>query len=305
MYYFKKCIKDLRLLFDGHCMGKVFRKSVQMAESLEIEDIHLKRKWLYELYIQEKECQLKFFNKQLNHNDNFLIFIKDFFEIIYFLIDFIGTDFKEDASGVLYDCYNYFVFGVKGIMMLQDFLIFISEKIEEVSNTPTLSRLNTKDYSLEKLGSLSRKFSKQYEKISFKTLEEGFKYLYYKMSAVIGQFMKEKTDNISKIFGNYIKKSPSSLALSSEIKFSYLKWQSIIKAKKHCNSIDYEDNEILIRIKRDHIWSSTLETLLEIPPNELILRPIKINFENEMGSDFGIVYFINLQFIIYKIISIH
>ena len=51
--------------------------------------------------------------------------------------------------------------------------------------------------------------------------------------------------------------------------------------------MDYEDNEILIKIKRDQIWQSTFEALLEIAPYELILRPIKINFENEMGSDFG------------------
>ena len=246
---------------------------MKMTKNLDIEDPYLKQKWLYELNLQEKESQLKYFNKELNKNEDFLTLIRNLLEIIYFLIDFIGTDFKEDSSGVLYACYNYFIFGVKAMMMLQDFLTFADEKRknDEINYTPTLSRLNTKDYSLELHGNLSRKFSKNYEKISFKTLEESFKYLYYKMSAVIGQF----------------KNSPSTLALSNEIKFSYLKWRSISKAKKYANFMDYEDNEILIKIKREHIWHSTLETLLEIPPNELILRQIKINFENEIGSDFG------------------
>ena len=237
--------------------------------------------------VLEKEGQMKMFKKEINCSEILMEFAKNFFEIVYFLIDFIGTDFKEDASGVLYDCYNFFVFGVKSLMLLQDFLALGGEKQEELAFTPTLSRLNTKDYSLEKTGMLTRKFSKQYEKIGFKTLEEGFKYLYYKMSPVVGQYMKEKPDNISRVFGNYIKKSPSSIAVSSEIKFSYLKWQSITKAKKLCPNLEVEDNEIVIRIKREQIWHSTLETLMEIPPYELILRPIKVNFENEIGSDFG------------------
>lgn len=294
MYYFKKCIKDLRLLFENYCYRKTLKKSMRLLENLEINSIYLKKKWLHDINEQEKELQLKFFNKELNLNEQFLSFIQNFFEIIYFLIDFIGTDFKEDSSGVLSDCYNYFAFGVKGIMILQDFLTFNCDKGEEMVATPTLSRLNTKDYSLDKTIILSRKFSKQYEKINFQSLEESFKFLYFKMSPVIGQFMKEKSDNIGKIFVNYIKKSPGSLALSSEIKFSYLRWQSLRKAKKHCNLMDYEDNEILIRIKRDQIWQSTLEALLEIEPCELILRPIKINFENEMGSDFG--YLICLKY---------
>jgi len=296
MYYFKKIIKDLRFLFENTCLRKTIRKLSPFPEIQDISEVFLKKKWLWDLNLEEKESQMKVFKKELNQNENLLSFSRTFFEIIYFLIDFIGTDFKEDSSGSLYDCYNFFIFGVKSLMLLQDFLTMNCEKNEELSFTPTLSRLNTKDYSLEKHGMLSRKFSKQYEKISFKTLEDGFKYLYYKMSPVVGQYMKEKPENISKIFGNYIKKSPSSIAVSSEIKFSYLKWQSINKAKKLCNSMEYEDNEITIKIKRDQIWHSTLETLLEITPCELILRPIKVNFDNEIGSDFGFFSIISLIF---------
>lgn len=296
MYYFKKVIKDWRELFEMHCSRKILYKSWLNPEIIEPPTEQNKRKWLYELFQEEKLEQTRCLHEKLNKNEQFLEFLTKLLETLYFLIDFLGTDFKEEPSGLLFDCYNYFVYSIKGVLILQEFFTKTSKNKQFGSYlTPTLSRLNTKDYSHEIEKHLSRKFSRQYEKIACQNMEECFKYLYFKMSAVIAQFMKEKPENLNKFFVHYIKNSPSPLALSSEIKFSYLKWQSILKAKKSCpvgqSFQDFEDNDLVIKIKREEIWQSTFEYLVELDPWELALRHIKINFENEIGSDFGFKIF--------------
>lgn len=290
MYYFKKLVKDWQGLFNGFCMRKVLKKAWFFAEESILVNNEDKQRYIFELFQQEKEDLMRSLHKSFNNSDEFLGFLTIFFETVYFLIDFLGTEFKDDGSGLLFDCYNYFSYAIKAMMFLQDLFKKEAHKTLE-SLTPTLSRLNTKDYSLEK--HLSRKFSKQYEKINCKNMEECFKYLYYKMSAVIAQFMKEKPENLNKIYVSYIKNSPSPLALSSEIKFSFLKFLSINQAKKspkipsHNFNLDDPDNVLSICIKRDQIWQSTLDHLLFFEPWELALKHIKITFENEVGSDFG------------------
>ena len=64
------------------------------------------------------------------------------------------------------------------------------------------------------------------------------------MSNVVGQFLHEKNDKISKILISYINKSPSYLGISNDLKFAYLRFQSILSAKKHIKNDEFEEEPI-------------------------------------------------------------
>lgn len=166
LHTFKKNLKDILRLFKQICEKNLKEKVFINQKDLNLDSFK-------ELKLLENEAMILNIKNILDKDPNILDFCTNLLEILYIFIEILGVEFENLG---LTEIYGFFTDGIKTIIILQDF--FSPEKTiedEEKKPVPTLSRLNTKDYSTDK--GLTRKLSKNWEKIVITKVEESFKYL--------------------------------------------------------------------------------------------------------------------------------
>ena len=328
-HIFRHIVKDLVVLFETPL--KIFYEETVYKEFLKKFGISVKdlekedcdpphenlekgylREWLALQKMKRKEAFLGHLREKLLRSHCILRFFELVVEVLRLMVSVFGVDFTENGqyeNERLEDCYYFFIYPVKSLLILYSFLSFSQEE-GFTNDFIGISGIKTREIlKSEKEFGEREAFSDQYENSSpgFKSqggsdnyslrtiaqnnrLERIFEaFLTPDFLKLITFFMQSKAEPDK--LGNYldyIRRAKKKSSLSLEIKLGYLRSFSKIKAiggKPHNSR--FLDEPLTLYISRSSIWNSTLETLLTVSNEEMALRPLKIVFEGEEGIDYG------------------
>ena len=333
-HIFRHIVKDLVVLFETplkifyeETVYKEFHKTFGISvKDLEKEDAETwknqenseksyLKEWLSKQKTKKKDAFLGHLREKIMRNTAIIRFYELTVEILKLMVGIFGVEFQDFGTFEnerLEDCYYFFIYPIKSLLILYNFLNFSQEEsfcndLIGISGIKTREILKSEkefsekechsdQYSNNNSGYLSQKPSQGSDIYSLKAmnlnnkLERIFNILLTpNFLKLITFFMQSKAEPDK--LGNYldyIRRAKKKASLSLEIKLGYLRSFSKIKAitNKSHNS-RFLDEPLTLYINRQTIWNSTLETLLMISSEELALRPLKIVFEGEEGIDYG------------------
>ena len=338
-HIFRHIVKDLALLFETPLkmfyeetvykefhkkfgfsvkdLNKLNNESLQHSES---EKGYLKE-WLSIQKSKKKEAFLGHLREKILKNDDIVGFFVLIVEVLKLMVDIFGVEFQEFGafeSERLEDCYYFFIYPVKSLLILYNFLNYSSDdaisndfigisgiKTREIlKSEKDFKEMNHFELNSEQISNnsdqFSRKLSVNSSILSPKIINKPQPHYNEKLEKIfetllspnflklITFFMQSKAEPDK--LGNYldyIRRAKQKATLSLDVKLGYLRSYSKLKAASHKNNSRFLDEPLTLYINRNSIWQSTLDTLLLIPSEELALRPMKIVFEGEEGIDYG------------------